>query len=97
MRKILGRRNIDCFANWWYNRGMKIKTSVTLSKELLTAIDRVAGEGQNRSSLLENAAWAYLENLQRAGQNARDLELMNQHADELNAEMEDILSYQVAV
>ncbi len=74
---------------------MKVKTSITISEELLRAIDEFTDGSQNRSLFLENAGWEYVERLRRAQQNARDLELINQHADELNAEMADVLSYQV--
>ncbi len=76
---------------------MKIKTSITISEELLSAIDELADEDQNRSSFLEHAGWDYVERLRRAQQNARDIEIINQHADELNAEVADALAYQVAV
>ncbi len=76
---------------------MKIKTSVTISEELLAAIDEFVDGGQNRSSFLENAAWEYVSRLRRAQQNARDIEIINEHADELNAEAMDALAYQVEI
>lgn len=76
---------------------MKIKTSVTISEELLAAIDEFVDGGQNRSSFLENAAWEYVSRLRRAQQNARDIEIINEHADELNAEVMDALAYQVEI
>jgi len=39
---------------------MKVKTSVTLSQEVLRAIDEVAGPGANRSAALEEAAAQWL-------------------------------------
>lgn len=56
---------------------MKIKTSVTVSQELLQTIDELMAEGQNRSLFLETAAWEYIARLQRAQQNVRDIELIN--------------------
>jgi metal-responsive CopG/Arc/MetJ family transcriptional regulator len=73
---------------------MKQKTSITLSKELLTAIDRVAGSKQSRSAFIEAALAQYLRQRARAQVEARDLELINQAANELNAEVDDILRYQ---
>ena len=75
--------------------GMKIKTSVSISEELLQAIDELVEGGQNRSSFLENAAWEYVSKLKRAQQNARDIKIINKHANELNAEVLDALAYQV--
>jgi hypothetical protein len=71
--------------------GMKVKTSVTLSVELLHAID--AQEGQ-RSAFIEAAAWAYLRVRQRECRDARDLAIINANAERLNAEALDALDYQ---
>ena len=37
---------------WEYIHGMKIKTSVTLSEDLLEAIDKRAGQFKNRSEFI---------------------------------------------
>ncbi len=74
---------------------MKVKTSVTLSAELLRAIDRHGKVFKSRSEFLEAAARQFLERLARTKADRRDLELINRHADELNAEAEDALAYQV--
>lgn len=74
---------------------MKVKTSVTLSDNLLQAIDRQAGPSQNRSEFIEKAVWAFIAQLVRNEQNARDLEIINQRADQLNQEATDVLAYQV--
>jgi metal-responsive CopG/Arc/MetJ family transcriptional regulator len=74
---------------------MKEKTSITLSKEVLGGIDRLAGSRQSRSALIEMVLADYLRKQARAKLEARDLELINKAADELNAEVEDVLRYQV--
>ena len=74
---------------------MKVKTSVTLSADLLEAIDQQAGEGQSRSEFIESALRAFLVQIRRQARDARELELLNRHADRLNAEAEDVLDYQV--
>ncbi len=76
---------------------MKIKTSITISEELLKVIDELVGVSKNRSQFLETAAWAYIAKLHRAQQNQRDLEIINQRAEYLNAEVLDALSYQVGL
>ena len=78
----------------WYNGSMKEKTSITLSKEVLTRIDRLAGSTQSRSAFIEAVLTQYLRKRARAQVEARDLELINKAANELNAEVEDILRYQ---
>jgi metal-responsive CopG/Arc/MetJ family transcriptional regulator len=83
---------------------MKEKTSITLSKEILAAIDRMAGSKQkgskqkgskqSRSAFIEAVLARYLRQQARAQIEARDLELINNAADELNEEVEDVLHYQ---
>ena len=73
---------------------MKEKTSITLSKEVLTGIDRIAGSKQSRSAFIEAVLRQYLRKQARALLEARDLELINKAAGELNAEIEDVLRYQ---
>ena len=72
---------------------MKEKTSITLSKEVLTAIDRIARSKRWRSFFIEAVLAQYLRKRTRAQVEARDLELINKAANELNAEVEDILRY----
>jgi metal-responsive CopG/Arc/MetJ family transcriptional regulator len=76
---------------------MKVKTSITLSREVLGLIDERHAEFRSRSEFLERAAKAFLVQLARTEAERRDLEIINQHADELNAEAEDVLAYQVAL
>lgn len=75
---------------------MKVKTSVTLSGEVLGLIDGHHAEFRSRSEFLERAARAFLRQIARTEAERRDLETINRHADELNAEAEDVLAYQVA-
>ena len=74
---------------------MKIKTSITLSKEILKAIDLYVGEYKSRSEFIETATSKFLAHLARKEAERRDLELINRHSDSLNAEAEDVLTYQV--
>jgi metal-responsive CopG/Arc/MetJ family transcriptional regulator len=73
---------------------MKEKTSITLSKEVLTGIDRMTGSKQSRSAFIEAVLVRYLRQQARAQVEARDLELINKAADELSEEVEDVLRYQ---
>jgi Arc/MetJ-type ribon-helix-helix transcriptional regulator len=74
---------------------MKIKTSITLSNEVIEAIDLHIGEYRSRSEFLETAARDFLAKLARKEAEEQDLDIINRHADSLNAEAEDVLTYQV--
>ena len=76
---------------------MKTKTSITLSEDVLKAIDKLSGQSKNRSEFIEMAVRHYIAQLIRKGRNARDLEIINQRADRLNEEALDVLAYQVTM
>jgi len=76
---------------------MKVKTSITLSEDLLKAIDEYSGEYKNRSEFIEKAIQSFIRQLIRRQQDAKDLEIINQRADYLNREAADVLTYQVDV
>jgi metal-responsive CopG/Arc/MetJ family transcriptional regulator len=78
-----------------YVCGMKVKTSVTLSNELIQAIDQYGQPYKNRSDFIETAIWAFIKQIIRDQENARDIEIINRNADRLNAEALDVLAYQV--
>ena len=74
---------------------MKVKTSITLSEDLLEAIDQRSGRFKNRSDFIEAAVRAYITQIIRSEQNAKDLAILNSQADRLNEEAADVLTYQV--
>jgi Arc/MetJ-type ribon-helix-helix transcriptional regulator len=74
---------------------MKVKTSITLSDEVLKAIDLYVGEYRSRSEFIETAVRKFIARLVQREADRRDLELINRHSDSLNAEAEDVLTYQV--
>jgi metal-responsive CopG/Arc/MetJ family transcriptional regulator len=73
---------------------MKAKTSVTLSADIIAAIDELAGPGGSRSAVIERVLRGFLKRRQRAASDARDLALLNRHSARLNAEAADVLGYQ---
>jgi metal-responsive CopG/Arc/MetJ family transcriptional regulator len=73
---------------------MKIKTSVTISEETLAAADKLAPKVGGRSRLFELALREYLLRRRRDARDARDSELLDEHADELNRETLDVLEFQ---
>lgn len=75
---------------------MKEKTSITLSGDVLAAIDRVAGSKQSRSAFIERVLREFLRERTRAAVQARDLERINAAAGRLNAEAADVLEYQAS-
>ncbi len=74
---------------------MKIKTSVTLSEELVQQIDALSSQYGTRSALIEQAVRDFLAAHAQRTRNAQDLEILNRHAETLKVEAEDVLSYQV--
>jgi metal-responsive CopG/Arc/MetJ family transcriptional regulator len=74
---------------------MKVKTSITLSEDLLETIDVMSASYKNRSEFIEYALRKAIAQMMRNDRNARDIEIINRHLDELNAEAEDVLAYQV--
>ncbi len=76
----------------YYFSSMKVKTSITLSRELLAAVDRRSAG--NRSEFIERALRAYIAGLAKMERAARDIKIINDRADALNAEAGDVLDYQ---
>jgi len=74
---------------------MKIKTSVTLSEHLVRDVDQLAKQYGTRSAVVELALRDFVAAAARRDRDARDIEILNRRADALNAEAEDVLSYQV--
>ncbi len=75
---------------------MKEKTSITLSGDILTAIDRLAGSKQSRSAFIERVLREFLRERARAAVQARDLERINAAAQRLNAEAAEVMEYQAS-
>jgi metal-responsive CopG/Arc/MetJ family transcriptional regulator len=75
---------------------MKTKTSVTLSEDVLTQIDRLAGSKQSRSAFIERVLRRYLRERTKAALHARDLARINRAADQLNQEASDVMDYQAS-
>jgi metal-responsive CopG/Arc/MetJ family transcriptional regulator len=68
-----------------------------MSPEILKEIERHAGGARFRSSFIDAVLRSYLRDRAAAERNARDIEIINQHAEELNAEAEDCLGYQADI
>lgn len=76
---------------------MKVKTSLTLSEELISVIDKKSTNHKSRSEFIENALWIYLNHLVRQEKNKLDLKIINANSVSLNEEARDVLNYQVSI
>ena len=74
---------------------MKIKTSITLSENLVKDVDELAEQYGSRSAVVEHAVREFIAATARRARDARDIEILNRRADAFNAEAQDVLSYQV--
>jgi len=76
---------------------MKMKTSITLSEDVLKTVDRAARKGESRSAAIERLLRDSLAALARHALEQQDRALLDRHADALNAEVDDVLGYQADV
>ena len=76
---------------------MKVEAHIKLERELLDAIDNLSGGESHRSEFIEEALEAYLSIKSRRNKSRSDLEIINEHAEELNEEAMDVLDYQIAL
>jgi hypothetical protein len=73
----------------------KAKASITLSGNLLKVVDTLAGAAQ-RSAWIERAVLSYAIRQLKEQRRERELALLNEHADALNAEGDDSAAYQAS-
>ncbi len=73
---------------------MKVKTSITISEDLIQSINAFSGGQKNRSGLIEEAVRDYLERQARMRRDQEDVAIINKKAGKLNKEAEDVLTYQ---
>ena len=74
---------------------MKVKTSITLSEDIIRELEKMGDDYQNRSLLIEEALRLFFQAKARKRRDQRDLKILNERFQELNEEAEDVLSYQV--
>jgi hypothetical protein len=73
---------------------MKVKTSITLSRDLLEEIDTIVDDARSRSNFIEEALRNDLARRRRLRREQADLKILNRSADKLNKEAHDVLLYQ---
>jgi metal-responsive CopG/Arc/MetJ family transcriptional regulator len=76
---------------------MKVKTSITLSEDILKFLEKESRKGESRSEVIDRLLRETITTNHRQAREAKDLELINKHIDELNKEAEDVLEYQVEI
>ena len=70
---------------------MKVKASITLTKETLRAVDKLVGKRGNRSAFIEEAVREYVLAKERELRDLRDIERMNRTAHEHDRSMDEVL------
>jgi len=73
---------------------MKVKTSITLSEDIIKYIDVSAAGRQTRSEFIEYAVRDFITRQAKKKRDCKDLNIINKRADHLNKEAEEVLSYQ---
>lgn len=73
---------------------MKVRTSVTLPRELLIKLDALAGKKHKRSEIVESALRDYVAKEKSKDSNNRDIEIINKNADLINKQVEETLKFQ---
>lgn len=76
---------------------VKVKTSVSLSRAVVEALDAAAPDKGQRSALVERAVVAYLERGRRKARDERDRQIIEQNADALNRDAAEWLDLVAAV
>lgn len=72
---------------------MKIKTSLSLSADLVERLDRLAPPNMSRSSFIEHILRDHVKGRVQARRPACEVAQINRRADALNDEMKDALSF----
>jgi metal-responsive CopG/Arc/MetJ family transcriptional regulator len=73
---------------------MKIKTSVSISLDVLKKVDALSKPHSNRSEFIETAVRRFIEQLKKERRNADDLAIINRNYKRLNQEASAVLEYQ---
>ena len=75
----------------WYIGGMKQKTLISLSDDLLRLVAKAGGKGESRSETIERLVREGLLARARRLSDEKDLAILNRHADALNREAAAVL------
>jgi len=73
---------------------MRVRTSVTLPKDLLVKVDALTGKKHKRSAIVELALRDYVTKENGKKLNTRDIEIINANADLINKQVKETLEFQ---
>lgn len=75
-----------------------MKSTITISDELIKAIDRITGQKNNIEKLIERLLRKYIDaEEKKKKQELNDLRILNDNSEYLNSEAEDVLTYQIGL
>lgn len=75
---------------------MKKRISITLSRDVIATVDRMAGPRLTRSAVIERVLRGYIKTRTQVEVEACDLARINTATKKLNSESRDVLEYQAA-
>ena len=75
---------------------MKVKTSISLSSELIAELQRHTSDGA-RSEFIEKAVWSYFRQISDERRDKRDRDVLDEESPFLNNEALDALSFQAPI
>ena len=75
----------------------KMKSTITISDELMNAIDQITGQKDNIENLIELLLRKYVEEEKKKRRDLTDFRILNDNSEYLNSEAEDVLTYQVSL
>ncbi len=73
---------------------MRVRTSVTLPKDLLVKVEALAGKKHKRSAIVELALRDYVAKENGRKLNREDIKIINANADLINKQVEETLEFQ---
>lgn len=79
---------------WRYDQGMRQKTSLTLSEDVLAGVEKAARRGESRSETVNRLLRERLADHAAQLARAREVAQINRHVDALNAEAAEVLLFQ---
>ncbi len=76
---------------------MELENSITVSEDILIAIDKVIGGKSSRSEFIEGILRRHLYKRFQKTRDLQDLQIINNNSEYLNKEAEDVLTYHVGL
>jgi hypothetical protein len=76
---------------------MKVKTSITISEDNINLINNLLAPDGNMSEFIEKAIVYYINYIKITKRDIHDYNILNNNAERLNIEAEDVLSYQIDI